>query len=290
MVTESATAATDWLTELDSIDTTWNITAFNHSYLGRLSVELLQSIVQYIPAHLIPAVARTSSGLREVAERQLYTCINLSKRADVVSGGKDVLWPLHCTLARRPDLAQRVKKFSATLYDRDVRVEIDTSALFPDDIHFSSAAKVSLHEMVVVGRILLQQLINVEAVSLVLNSSPPKTVTWGVETTACELLTPQPISKLLPEFECTSAHQLQLFGLQKLNFLKFAGAEFHWIFARSPYLRKIDLTRACIILPDGAPDEVNTNVRSLSIPARQSLMPTTFNMVLLCRSSLTFRH
>lgn len=49
MTTAAADTASDWLTELDAIDTTWNVTAFRYSHLGSLPLELLEIFVLHVP-------------------------------------------------------------------------------------------------------------------------------------------------------------------------------------------------------------------------------------------------
>lgn len=62
---------------LDEVDISWNLTPFIHSHLGGLPLELLQSIVRYIPTRHLPAVARISSRLRELTEKSLYNRVGV---------------------------------------------------------------------------------------------------------------------------------------------------------------------------------------------------------------------
>lgn len=271
MVTGTAAPETPWLTELDSVELSWNTTAFSRSHLGRLPIELLQTIIRYIPTTHLPAVARVTPRLRELAERSLYRCIDLSRKILVDCGDRtDVLWLLHCTLIRRPDLARMIKQFSGTVYEQDTSVEVNTSILFPGDVHFSSAAKVSLSRTVIKGRILLQHLTNVEKVRLTLNVADGTDRPW--ETALRKQLALKPLHKLLPGFNNMTAHGLKFPGLQKLTGLEFAGSEFHWVLAKLPCLEKLKLTRPCLILPDAAPNEVNTNLKSLGMSARSTIL------------------
>lgn len=109
---------------------------------------------------------------------------------------KDVLWPLHCTLVCRPDLAQMAKAFSGAVYDQHVNIEIDTSTIFPGDVPSCSAAKVSLNQMVIGGRILLQRLTNAEKLRLTLSLAETEVIAW-LETTTCKNSTLEPLSKLI---------------------------------------------------------------------------------------------
>lgn len=272
MTASTASTASYWLTEFDDIDASWNTTAFNHSRLGRLPIELLEPIVQYIPKSHLPAVARISSQLRELAEKCLYSHIDIGDRHGCTTS-KDPFWPLLCTLVRRSDLAQMVRDFSGTVYDQDVNVEVDTSNIFPGDTHFRSATKVLLNQMVIAGRILLELLTKVNKVHLTLNL-PYKAVNSWVDTTTCKLLALEPLStcRLIPDFDSLTANRLYLPGLQQLTEFDYAGSEFHWALAKLPCLRKLRLTRPCVVLPDEASNEVNRKVTTLEISARSEIL------------------
>lgn len=120
------------------------------------------------------------------------------------------------------------KEVSATLYGKDVSAEVDTSAIFPGDVQFLSAVKISLHEVVVGGRILLQHLVNVKQLLLTPNLFLSEVGGWDfVETLRCKKLAPHSLTDLLPAFDNAAAHEPKPPGLQKLRFLESAGARFH---------------------------------------------------------------
>jgi hypothetical protein len=72
--------AVTWLTELDGIQDSWNVTIFKHSSFGRLPTELLDTIIQYIPIRYLPSLSRISPVLRELVEKRLYRHIIVSGR------------------------------------------------------------------------------------------------------------------------------------------------------------------------------------------------------------------
>ncbi|KAH6643819.1 hypothetical protein C7974DRAFT_467578 [Boeremia exigua] len=239
-MTESTGATVmPWLTELDAIDISWNTTAFAHSHLGRLPRELLGSIVEFVPSRDLPVVARIGWVLRDVAEKRLYAVINIDYERTAFLHWKDATWSLHRTLTRRPDIARAVKEVQIQLFNKDVIVDTDTSTLFAGDRVLSSAAKVSLNQIFIGGQILLQHLTNVDRLCVALRQST--TQSWHP-------------------------------GLQKLTYLEFAGAEFHWVLAKLPCLQTLRLTRPCVILHDGAVNEVNTSLKTLSIMARLEIL------------------
>ena len=60
-----------WLSDLDSINLSWNITAFHHSQLGRPPEGLLESIVQYICKGHLHAVTRITPQFRRLVKTSL---------------------------------------------------------------------------------------------------------------------------------------------------------------------------------------------------------------------------
>lgn len=137
------------------------MTAFRYSHLGRLPLELLEIIVLHVPRSQLPAVACINTQLRELAEKRLYTHVILPNASQDQAAPEAQLWQLHCTLSRRPDLAQMVRKFSCAIYDQEVMIEVNTTSIFDGDEHFRSLAKLSLGQIAIGGRILMQQLPNV---------------------------------------------------------------------------------------------------------------------------------
>lgn len=268
------TSVTAWLNELDDIDVSWNTTTFAQSYPGRLPSEILDSIIGFVQTSDLPAVARISPRLRKLAEKHLYTWIDLKTHND---GGwprpvyHDSAWMLYCTLSHREDLAQGIKRYSATLFDQEVSINVDTSALFPGDTQLSSAAKVSLQHILIGGRI-LGLLTNLEELRMEISKSAHSLWWLSIEDRARKEMAADPLAHLLPAFNHATAHTIQCPGLQRLTYLEFGGAEIHWALAKSPCLRKICLTRPCVILSDEAPDEVNTSLKTLTMAARSTIL------------------
>ncbi|KAF2631689.1 hypothetical protein BU25DRAFT_418458 [Macroventuria anomochaeta] len=124
--------------------------------------------------------------------------------------------------------------------------------------------------MVIGDRILSQHLSDVETSRLTLSLVGSETSAL-VETTTCKHLAPEPLSKLMPGFDNTSAHRLPP-GLQKLTNLDYDGAVFHWALAKLPCLQKLNLTHPCVILPDEAPTEVNINLTTLNVSVRSEVL------------------
>ncbi|KAF3045208.1 hypothetical protein E8E12_010733 [Didymella heteroderae] len=232
MTSATADAASDWLPELDVIDASWNITAFSYSLLGRFPYELLALIVQYIPTNSLPAVAYISRQLRELAEKNLYSHIVIGDNRGSTTS-KDPFWSLLCTLIRRSDLAQMVSIFSGTVYDRNVNIKVETSSIFPDDAHFCSFTKVSLDQVVIAGRTLLELLTRIDKIQLKLYQAHSASYDW-MDTSLYKLLALEPLQacRLIPNFDSSTAHRMHFPGLQQLTELDFAGSEFHWALAK----------------------------------------------------------
>lgn len=273
MTSATMDTPSDWLTVLDAIDTSWNATVFRYSHLGRLPLELLEIIFQHIPRSQLPAVARINLQLREMAEKRLYARLTLLNTKTGWVAPEEQLWQLHCTLNRRPDLAQMVRKFFCTIYDQDVKIKVNTTSVFDGDEHFRAAAKLSLSHMAIGGRIFMAQIPNVEEVNMSLRLIRTKAESWaGTET--CKYLARTPLSAgmLIPYFDNVTASSLQFPGLQQLTELQFAGSEFHWALAKLPRLRRLQLLRPCVILPEEAPNEFNTALKILYISARSDIL------------------
>lgn len=267
MTESTATAAAPWLTELDDIDISWNTTAFAHSHLGKIPLELLDLIVEYVPTSNLLAVACIRPVLRDLSEKYLYTCIDLSNKSDQVWPApprKDSLWALYRTLECRPDLARAIKKFSVQLFDQEIFVDTDTSTLFRGDTQLAMAAQVSLQHILIGGRI-LQHVTDVEDLYVEISRSSG----WSGRR---EEMAPDLLAHLLPAFDRVTAHVFQHPGLQKVTRLEFGGAEFHWVLAKSPCLRELHLARPCDILSDGASDEVSPTLKVLTMTARSTIL------------------
>lgn len=252
-----ADPAETWITDLDGIDASLYKDAFKYSRLGRLPPELLEMIVRNVPKRFLPALARISSVLRELVERCLYHHINVN------GAHAKVIWPLYRTLVSRPDLANKVSSFECMAYDKEDQIEVDVSALSLHDQALYSVAKVSLHQITIVGCIVFQRLSNVDKVCLKLRGTCPRYLESSIF---------DPLGNLMPGFLDTSAHTLRFAGLRTLTRLEYAGVEFHWALAKSPCLRWLKLSRPCRIIQDGAPNEVSTSLIRLEICARSDIL------------------
>jgi hypothetical protein len=272
MTTATTDADSDWLTELDVIDTSWNVTTFRYSHLGKLPLELLEIVVRFVPTASLSAVARINPQLRELAEKNLYSHITIGDRYESTMTN-DEFWPLCRTLKRRSDLAQMVRVFDGTVYDQNVKVEVDLCTIFPDDAHFRTSTTVMMNQTVLAGRIFTELLPRADKIQLTLNRACSPYNGWA-DMSTCKLLALKPLnaSRLIPDFNSSTAHQIQFLGLQQLTELIFAGSEFHWTLAKLPCLRRLCLVRPCVILPDEAPHEMNGRLRTLEISARSAIL------------------
>ena len=114
MAENAEDSAATWLTGLNGTDISRNITAFEHSSFGKLPNELLRNIVQYVPKRYLPALARISPVLRELAEERLYQHIILNgPRQTSLYYNENVIWPLYRTSISRPDLQTESASLSA---------------------------------------------------------------------------------------------------------------------------------------------------------------------------------
>lgn len=171
-----------------------------------------------------------------------------------------------------------VRESSCVIYDQDVKIEVNKNSLFDGDEHFRSIAKLSLSQMGIEGRILMQQIPNAEKIAIYLGLESIEPEGWG-ETTTCEHLARTPLStgKFIPRFDSMTAYNVQLPGLQQLTELSFAGSEFHWALAKLPRLRKLQLSQPCVVLPDEAPNKVNTELKLLKICAQSDILRSNSN-------------
>ena len=265
MAEHAEDSAATWLTGLNGTDISRNITAFEHSSFGKLPNELLRNIVQYVPKRYLPALARISPVLRELAEERLYQHIILRGLTETyLYYNEKVIWPLYRTLVSRPDLADRVKIFECTAREKRDRIEVDVIALSLHDRSLYSVAKASLNQTTLLGCIVLQRIPNVDKVCLQL---------FGASTNTDESSTlPDPLRLLMPVFDRVTAHTLHFAGLQNLTKLDFSGCQFHWTLAKLPCLRWLRLSRPCYILNDEAPNEVSTSVTRLEIYALADIL------------------
>ena len=258
MTEPAADPAATWLTELDGTDTPRNITAFEHSSFGKIPNELLRNIIQYVPKRYLPALARISPVLRELAEERLYQHIILRGLTETyLYYNEKVIWPLYRTLVSRPDLADRVSIFEYTAHEKKDRIEVCIFALSLHDRSLYSVAKTSLNQTTLLGSIVLKRIPNVDKVCLKL---------FGASTNTDESSTlPDPLRLLMPVFDRVTAHTLHFAGLQNLTKLDFSGCQFHWTLAKLPCLRWLRLSRPCYMLNDEAPNEFSTSVTRLEM-------------------------
>jgi hypothetical protein len=82
----------------------------------------------------------------------------------------------------------------------------------------------------------------------------------------------QGLRRMFPSFDTQTAHLQYPTMLQKLETLYFHGDEFHWVLARSPFLRDIELNFIYIILPDTAILEKNHALQELRMKCRSAIL------------------
>ena len=116
-----------------------------------------------------------------------------------------MLWPLHITLVCQPRLTHLIRESSATVYDDNINVQIDTSTLFPGDAHFCTVVKVSLNQLIIINRIILQHPDNVKNVLLTCNVVCDDNNIW-FETATCKQLTPGLLNRLIRIVDSITAH------------------------------------------------------------------------------------
>lgn len=260
---------------------------FQETRLGRLPTELLQTITRCLDHSSLTKVARIHPELRSLAERRLYTNINLS--LEVTDGrneesNRKEFWPLQRTLSFRPDLAERVQELSMTILNQKHHIEIAC-------IHLNKANppmhKADLFESTIAGMI-LKRLPKLERLSLHLLACSSYIPEPAVPASEIDLNAPcisslfqsalleHAVLRLIPSFDYRTAHLINPLMFAELRELTWIGYEFHWALARSPKLRKLVFLRPCFILQDFAREETNSNLEQLCLAHRSSiLVPNT---------------
>lgn len=127
--------------------------------------------------------------------------------------------------------------------------------------------------MAIGGCILTQKSPNVEVVAISLEMKRTKAGSWE-ETKPCKYLASEPLdaSKFIPKFDNATAHNLSFRGLPQLTELRLTGSDFHWALAKLSRLRKLQMSRSCLILRDEAPNEFNIELKILDMCARSEIL------------------
>jgi hypothetical protein len=274
-------AAMGWIEELDAIDSNWNTTLYRYSRLGRLPTvsefevavqihtniemyELLQNVVAHLSRRDLPAVACISSVLRALVERRLYHSVDIpydtTRPEDEAQGHGKELWPFTKTLLQRPDLAAKVKELWLTAKSQMIT-----------PVPSASPPGTNVREQELAGTLLLQHMTGREKLHLHVidgdGSLDPPYLTTGY------------MEELLPGWNPQTVHLQSLPGLQKLKELRYEGSEFHWfLVAKSPALEVLRFPRPCVMLPDGAPEEVNRSFEYIYITFRSAILNPSSNI------------
>ncbi|KAH7075187.1 hypothetical protein FB567DRAFT_185409 [Paraphoma chrysanthemicola] len=249
-----------WIAELDDIYPDALLRPFASTFLGRLPPELVEIIIGYISPPGLPAVARTHSMLRSLAERRLYREIKIPHResgqAKMQTKGKD-LWPLCRTLYERPDLARRIKSLQLIAWSNIH--PIPASDLLSTAFSSSSASPTMLDEAAITGHI-LGRASQLDFLILGFYQRNP-----GNNSYSHPRLMASCLSKAFPGFQSLSTTATIPSGFENIRFLHYAGSEWHWIMGQSCHLDTITLERVANFLPDGVPDEVNPKVKRIEL-------------------------
>ncbi|KAH6882062.1 hypothetical protein BKA58DRAFT_328465 [Alternaria rosae] len=237
-----------------------------HSRLVQLPVEVLQSTVHYCLHCSLPSIACISPELRARVERQLYCDVVLGWKSKITTQPRD-LWPFYRTLQSRSDLARRVESLNIEVVDRTLHVDVPASGVIPQGPLFPSTIRAELDELYIAGALPLYHMTELTSLDLSIVHDHEFRYDDGRFTLVSEYL-----NKLFSGFDSLTAHLTPFPGLQKLRSLKFQGTEFHWVFAKSPYLEQIHHTRASQISADGASSEVNATLKTLELPVHSAVL------------------
>jgi hypothetical protein len=245
--------------------TPYILTSFERSRFGRLPTELLQIVTRSLPKYNLPAVARISPTLRELAERRLYHTINMpymrEDREDTPLVVKHDMWALCRTLSQCPDFGKKVKSMDI-LTRNVVRSHVAPTSNILPGLPFIHEIALPMSEILVTG-ILLQRIPNVETLALKINRDN-------------DGLVPRCMTKLFSDFEPLTAHLQKLPMFQALRHFELHGDEFHWILAQSPTLESLKLARATTIFPDVTPEELNPSVKQISLAYRSAILVSRY--------------
>jgi hypothetical protein len=161
--------------------------------------------------------------------------------------------------------------------DRTHQVEIPSTNVFPGALAYTPSLPVLISEATAVG-MLLQRLSKVEHVNLGMiqyyeeeDSAYEDVTNIWMYTHRARLICGS-IRKLFPGFDENTAHSIDPPLLPKLNYLAWCGDQFHWALAKSPHLEILVIDRPCTFLPDAAPNELSTSLKTLRAESRSSIL------------------
>jgi len=232
---------------------------FADTLLGQLPTETLQIVARcFFPAELT-LLARVSPKLRDLAEFCLYGIItlNYAQSYQLSRTGTEHyklfngLRPLLRTFTERPELALLVKQMVLNVPDRWPSHLYDNLA----DGHRSE----SDCEVYLAGAI-LQQVKNVARLSLSI-----------LDATTDFPVTQNSIDVLSPSFGPLVHSNSSVDFLQKVTYLKWDCAVFHWLMV-SPSLKFLYFMQPCAILPDNAPHQKNNELELFYFVTNSSVL------------------
>lgn len=211
----------------------------------------------HLPKQDLLAVTRVDRTLQDLAHRSLYRTIKIP----YIAGDIDAIFFLNRTLDAHPELAPKIKRLDLTIMDRTMSISVSARK----SADKSLAKKVTTHTSEPIQiRKLLEHVIHVEHLSLELLSDPN-----GI---GMARLKKDCVAELFPGFNPLTAHLNPPAILQKVLEMCYRGEDFHWIMARSPCLRKLEVDGLCRILADGAPEETNPALKSFSLMYRSAIL------------------
>ncbi|KAK1916362.1 hypothetical protein P3342_004181 [Pyrenophora teres f. teres] len=251
-----------WIPEFDLIDPTWNIIPFKHSRLGLLPTELLELIIKQCARGSLPSLARISPKLRDLVQRHLYHTVELQLIPVEQVPSRNELWRFVRTLRHHPHVESKVKYLHVKILNRTRLVNLPARGFYNGNPLFPLTLKTKLKEPHFFSSMLDSGI--KELVSLDIH------VVKEHSNQGYEQLAPNCMKTLFKHFDNMTAHQ-HFAGPQKLSHLTFKGSDFHWILAKSPALKSIELQAASTILPDGSA-EVNPSVGQLTLPVRSAIL------------------
>jgi hypothetical protein len=159
------------------------------------------------------------------------------------------------------------------------QIEIPGTQMLPDQVHFTPKFQVEPSQATIAG-ILLQRVPNLNQLLLYLaHDCDPDYVCLHNDPDMefksirfCGRLLEDPIIELFPGFDGETAHLANPPLLPNLRHLIYAGADIHWALLKSPHLRNLQFLRACNLMSDTAPNEVNHAVKELSMVCRSVIL------------------
>ena len=167
----------------------------------------MQIITRSFPKYDLPAVARISSRLRDLAERRLYHTIHhpyLPEDSDERHLQDQNLWPLYRTVFTRRDLVEKIKYVDLAVTNRAQTVDIPTSSILLGGLPFAtSEVSVKMDEAAMAGA-LLQCATNVE--HLILHVCSPSFKGLHIRSGSENKLARECMGRLFTGFNAKTAH------------------------------------------------------------------------------------